>query len=462
MMYPRRDFFSGMALGVGSFLLAPLLQAVERQANGDAKAFPSRFVFLIVNSGIWPEAITPDEFKASGSNAVNASLLNASLPPSMKALEPYRKHLSIIQGLSGKMCQGGHTSQFGMLGVYYSQGEQSALSPLRATVDAELAKLYSAPFNHVGLAVRSYWGSPAFGGTMYPGISAIGPGKELPFQGSPDVAFEQLFGSAISATSGGDKKFQLQKNLLDFMIDDIKRIEKAIPSSERIKLDAYLNSFEELQFRQSKLAGMKYKIRGCAPQVTDKFTSKFEEVRQEAHCDLATAALIAGLTNCVTIRLDNANTIYSGLGLSSKNVHNLGHDESPDGKTQAQCRDLIRNHHSELMAAMAKKLMAVPEGGGSMLDNTMIIYLSDSSNKHHGDCLEWPYVILGGCSGKLKIPGRYIRYPKYGDQGCRTIGDWWTTLLNAHGNPIKYYGNEDLVLKANGNSHAGPITELLA
>ena len=296
---------------------------------------------------------------------------------------------------------------------------------------------------------------------MYPGISASAPGKELPFQGSPDLAFEQLFGSAVSASKDGEKRFKLKKNLFDFMIGDIKKIEKAVPSSEKIKLEAYLHAFEELQVRQSKLSGMKDKIKACAPQATDKFTSKLEEVRQEAHCDLATAALIAGLTNCVTIRLDSQMTVYKALGLS-KSLHPIGHGEGSDGKNESECRDLIRKHHSELMATMAKKLMAVPEGNGTMLDNTMIIYLSDSSNKHHGDCLEWPYVILGGCSGKLKIPGRYIRYPKYGDKGCRTIGDWWTTLLNAHGNTIKYYGNEDLVLKQNGNSHAGPLTELIA
>ena len=66
----------------------------------------------------------------------------------------------------------------------------------------------------------------------------------------------------------------------------------------------------------------------------------------------------------------------------------------------------------------------------------MIIYLSDSSNKHHGDCLEWPYIIVGGCSGKLNIPGRYIRYPKYGDKGCRTIGDWWTTPMATQSNTM--------------------------
>ena len=60
------------------------------------------------------------------------------------------------------------------------------------------------------------------------------------------------------------------------------------------------------------------------------------------HFDIATAALIGGLTNCVTIRLDNLSTIYKGLGLVKTN-HGIGHDES--SRTQDECRDLIRNHH---------------------------------------------------------------------------------------------------------------------
>lgn len=461
MTQSRRSILKGLSLGTGGLLLTPFLRQVELHAEGNVKNLPSRFVFVVKNSGIWPSAITPEEFVPSGSNAINSSLTQTALPPSMKPLEPFQNQLSIVQGLSGKMCRGGHTSNFGMLGVYMVGTETNPGNPLRATADAELAKLYPAPFNHVGLAVRADWGSNAYGGTMYPGISAVGPGKELPFQGSPDLAFEQLFGSAVSASKEGEKRFLLQKNLLDFMVEDIKKVEKAIPSTEKIKMDAYLNSFEELQVRHAKLAGMKSKIKDCAPRFTDKFTSLLEESRQEAHCDLAAAALIAGLTNCVTIRLDNANTVYKSLGLT-RNVHGIGHDEGSDGKNQSECRNIIRKHHMDLIASMAKKLKAVPEGNGNMLDNTMIIYLSDSSNKHHGDCLEWPYIIVGGCSGKLNIPGRYIRYPKYGDKGCRTIGDWWTTLLNAYGNPIKYYGNEDLELKQGGLSHAGPLAELIS
>ena len=89
------------------------------------------------------------------------------------------------------------------------------------------------PFNHVGLAIKGKALSKAYGGTMYPGITAVGPGQELPFQGSPDIAYEQLFGSAVSASKRGEKRFRLQKNLFDFMVDDIKKIKKAIPSSEQ-------------------------------------------------------------------------------------------------------------------------------------------------------------------------------------------------------------------------------------
>lgn len=452
----RRDILKGFSLGAGGFLLTPLLQQIQLQAAGNQQALPRRFVFVVKSSGIVPEGVTPKSLE--GDAAMNQSLEDVDLPASMAALAPYKDQLAIVQGLSGKMCRGGHSSWFGAMGVYMTGGEHERGTILRATADAELAKLSPAPFNHVGLAVRGPALSKSYGGVLYPGITAVAANKELPFQGSPDLAFEQLFGSAASASGQGQTRFRVQKNLLDFMVDDIKKVNQAIPAPEKGKLDAYLNAFEELQVRHSRLTAMKDKIKDNAPGFDDKFTSEVEEVRQEAHFDLATAALIAGLTNCVTIRLDNLSTVYSELGLSKHN-HGIGHNES--SRSQEECRNIIRQHHSTLLADMAGKLKAVPEGDGSMLDNTMIIFFSDAANKHHGDCLEWPYVVIGGCGGKLNIPGRYIRYPKYGEEGCRTIGNWWTTLLNAFGNPVEHYGNEDLVLKKNDTSYRGPLTELM-
>ncbi|MFT6181014.1 MAG: hypothetical protein ACJA1W_003370, partial [Akkermansiaceae bacterium] len=110
------------------------------------------------------------------------------------------------------------------------------------------------------------------------------------------------------------------------------------------------------------------------------------------------------------------------------------HNESCNGNDGLQSREIIRRHHFEILASLANKLKAVPEGDGKMLDNTIIIYISPSGNKHHGSLEEWPIVVLGGCRGKLKIPGRYLQFPAHGQKNHKTLGNWWTSVLNAYGN----------------------------
>ena len=69
--------------------------------------------------------------------------------------------------------------------------------------------------------------------TLYPGITAVGQDRELPFQASPDVAYDQLFGSAVSNSERAKLRYGLQSNLLDFMVDDIKTLNRALPSTEQ-------------------------------------------------------------------------------------------------------------------------------------------------------------------------------------------------------------------------------------
>lgn len=461
-MNNRRTFLKGLSLGAGGALLTPMLSNLAASQRSE---FPQRFVFVVKSSGIIPGRIEPDTLQPQLSDKsafVNASLANHKLPSELAPLEAFKDQLAIVQGLSGKMCKGGHSSWFGAMGVYKTGGEHSSGSILRATADAEIARLFPAPFQHVGLALRGKVMGSETEGTLYPGITASGQGRELPFQASPDIAYEQLFGSAVANSPIAKKRHDLQAKLLDFMVDDIKKLERTLPGGEREKMDHYLNAFEELQVRREKLAGMDDQIRDAAPPFEDRFVSKSPEVRQAAHLDIAAAALISGITNVVTMRLDNISTNYGGLGLSDKNVHGIGHGETTNGKSPEQARDIIRLHHMKLLADLARKLKAVPEGDGVMLDNTTIIYLSDSGNEHHGNLNEWPYLVIGGSGGRLKIAGRYIQYPEYGKAGHQTIGNWWTTLLNAFGNPIEHYGNLDLNLQKNGLPQRGPLTELMA
>ncbi|MDB4561331.1 DUF1552 domain-containing protein [bacterium] len=465
MTSTRRQFLRTTAGGSTGLLLQPMLQRFRLEAAGiERTKMPHRFVFVMKSSGIIPERLEPATLKntiGDRSGPVNESLVNHELPATLKPLEPFKDQVAIIQGLSGKMCRPGHSSWFGAMGVYKTGGEHNSGVLLRATADAELARLFPSPFQHVGLALRGKVMSKEIEGTLYPGITAVGPGRELPFQASPDVAYQQLFGSALSADEKSQLQYDLKSNLLDFMVRDIGKLNQALPSSEREKMGHYLNAFEELQLRRQRLASMSDQIRDSAPEFSQRFSAKQNTMRQQAHVDLTAAALISGITNVVTLRLDNISTSYAQLGLSEKTVHGIGHKEPCNGKSPEEARDIIRLHHMKLLADLAAQLKTVPEGDGSLLDNTSIIYLSDSGNEHHGNLNEWPFVVIGGNGGRLNIAGRYLQYPSYGNDGHRTIGNWWTTWLNAFGNPIEHYGNLDLAMQKNGMPQTGPLSELM-
>jgi hypothetical protein len=94
-----------------------------------------------------------------------------------------------------------------------------------------------------------------------------------------------------------------------------------------------------------------------------------------------------------------------------------------------------------------------------MLDNTVIIYLSDGAEGHHSRCWEWPMVVLGNIGGKLKT-GRYVDYPAYGYQGHRTTANMYVTLLQLAGSNRDSFGMPDPGLK-DFDQH-GPLVELLS
>jgi len=463
MSLPRRDVLKGMTLGAGSVLLSPILSKMQAFAAGQAIA-PKRFVFVVESNGVPPQQMClagmkrADREDKQGHPFVDESLADKQLPVSLEPVDRWKDRVTIVQGLSGRVCGGGHSNNFMALGAFgggrgNGNGESTKIND--ETVDGALSRQLPGIFPHIGIGM-----SKRIEDNVIYNISAIGPDRPLPTMVSPSFAYSNLFGSVAEGNSRD--LYAANANLLDFMRDDIRRVESRLAGQEREQLGAYLETYETLRNRQSRLNEVQHTLRERGPVASDKYTSAVEIDRLDAMFDIGACALICGLTNVLTISsaagIRDFDVTFTGLGLK-KDKHMIGHGSGDQGRTSFELYDMIRRWHFERIAEFMAKLERVPEGDGTMLDNTLIVYLSDGAEGHHSRCWEWPMVLLGNLGGRLRT-GRYIDYPSYGARGHRTISNMYTTWLQLAGSDREFFGQVDTNLA--GIETHGPLEELLA
>jgi hypothetical protein len=180
--------------------------------------------------------------------------------------------------------------------------------------------------------------------------------------------------------------------------------------------------------------------------------------------DILTAALITGLTNVVTYTIDELSTPIKGIKGNEGDhisIHELGHNGGYSGVPADQIREKIRVGHMEQVNAIIEKLKATPEGNGTMFDNTVVMYFPENGEGHHSHGTEAPFIILSGEKSNLDMAGRYIRLPYHATAGHKTIGNWYTTLLNAYGNPIEHYGDFDIETARKKIDQTGAIKQFM-
>jgi hypothetical protein len=462
--YKRREFLQNLSLGGGALAMAPFLESMRVHAAGDTESLPKRFVFVVKSSGLEkfnlvPQGLTNNYVdETSGEKLgnrsrregplVDVSLADHQLPEKLAALEEFKERLTIIQSLSGVGFRGNHTKGFGTLSLHDS--ETVAIAP---TLDCLLGlHLSQGPYPMYGMAMNGQllesanWPEDNY---CYPNLSAYGAAKPVAYQASPRKAYLELFGAAVASPEQLKKKLALGGNLLDFLTGDARRIEKELKGDEKDRFALYLDSFDSLRKIEEKKAALTDRIQQHAPELTERYDSRAPSARIESHFELASAALIAGLTNVITLRPDTLGVKYSELNLSNS-VHAIGHlqqNKASNGWTGHQARMEIEKLHLREIAKMAKRFASVPEGDGSMLDNTLIVYMSCSSGDHHCAGHDWPFVLLGGLGGKLRS-GRYLEFPNYGDIGHRTTGNLYLSLMQAAGMKTpETFGQPDAKLK---------------
>ena len=447
-MKSRRNFLKQSMLGAGAMALTPGLFA----ANPKGKA-PKRFIFIHKGNGLLPNTLVPSTLKGTElekekrKEAFEVSLKNHELPEWMGALSEHKENMTILQGLSGKMCTTGHHTWQSSLGVYKANERLSSIK--WATIDFELAKLFPSSLEHIELACFPSGGGNSRGNIngIEKGFSARGPQQPNYAFGSPKVAIEELFKSVLSDKQS-KIQYQLERRLLEFAATSEGAMAEELRGIEKAKVKNYSDSIENIRERNRKMDAMSDVIRKHAPRLDDKyFADDLNTVdRQIGHAEIALSTLISGMTNIVTLTADELGTVYTGVTDIEKenvNLHDVGHGK-PVGRFEAlQVREKVRRHHMNLIDRLVSRLKSVPEEGGTMFDNTMLLYFPDNGETHHSKGTEWPFIVMSGKNAKLDIAGKYIRLPHYGKEDHKTLGNWYTSILNAYGNPVEHYGAID-------------------
>ena len=461
-MYSRRQFLTKTSLGSSAAIFAPFFHSVAAHAAGDAAALPKRFVFVVKASGIDPQNFTPGGADyAASDKVVTTPWDDANLPETLEPLAAMKHRLSVVHGLSGTNFKGNHTSGYGTLSCHNSE-----LAPIAPTVDALLGLKHSTgPYPMFGMAtngtLRGQASVPS-DSYVFPNLSALKSGQGVAFQASPTKAFNELFGAAVMSQAQLNKDLSLNRNLMDFLKDDAKRVRSRLAADDRERFDGYIDTFDSLRRRDERKTALADRIKANAPEyVADKYTSMQHMDRMEAQFELGAAAIVAGLTNVITLRPDTLGALYGDLGFGALGLHAIGHGATlADGTTSAQMRQKVDAYHMGLLAKLAQRFESIPEGDGTMLDNTLIVYLSCAGGSHHGGNSNWPFLLLGGTGGSLKS-GSCIQYPEYKKDGHKMIGNIYQTIMAAGDLEIdETFGQLDPVLRDLDLS--GPLNELLA
>lgn len=463
-MATRRRFLQTSALGAGAVAVAHSLSRLLAAPTENES--PRRFIFIRKSNGIRPGEVALPSFSDQEKSLdakkqpFEADLDKHELPVWLRGLEGHKKHMTILQGLSCKMSENGHWSYSSVMGAYKS-GRNSLSGIKRATIDFELASLFPSPFGHVELSLTGNYSS--FRKGIVAGYSAPAPHQRNYCYADPQTAYNELFKS-VTDTGAVDSENQMLK----FLQDDESFKSQVLKGREKLKLSNHIRSIEAIRERNRQVAQLSGVIANHLPEI-DKIHANggpnaSTPEKQQAFTDILVAALITGLTNVVTYTIDELSTPIKGLPGNEGDhisIHELGHNGGYSGISAENIREKIRIGHVDQVATIIDRLRQVPEGKGNMFDNTMILYFPENGEGHHSHGTEAPFVIVAGDHCKLDIAGRYIRLPDHGTEGHKTIGNLYTTLLNAHGNPIEHYGDLDLEMSRRKLNQTGAIEQLM-
>ena len=425
---PRRTVLRGLGAAVALPLLDSMVPALTAQSK-TAAAPVRRFGIFYVPNGMSMPYWSP---KSEGSLE--------DLPPTLQSASAFKDKLLLCGGLNNEAANlvkvgGAHARTAGtfLTGVPFKHTSVYAETSMDQIAARELSKETQLASIELGIE-NAMLGSCGGASCAYTNTLAWRtPTTPLPIENDPRAVFESLFGTSGSTDPEARlARMQRDRSILDSVGDALNDLEVVIGTTDRAKLDEYLEAMRDIERRIAMAEQQNTRELPVVDQPVGVPADYAEHAK--LMMDLLALAYQTDLTRISTFMLarELSGRAYPEVGVSDSH-HPLSHHQEDAPKLERLHR--INEYHFQQFAYLVEKLAALDEGDGSMLDHTLLFYgtgISDS-NTHFYDDL--PIALVGGTKAGFK-GGRYVRYP----QGT-PLANLWVTILEKLGVPVEAFGD---------------------
>jgi hypothetical protein len=431
----RRMFIRGAGVSLALPFLESMVPA-QTPLQRTAATPKSRFGAIYIPHGSVIDKWKP---KTAGTNFEMTEIL--------KPLESYRDQLTIVSNLAHPSAYGGD----GSAGVHHARSsavylsgvhpESGAQASLGITADQVIAQRLGqdTPLPSLELSIESAGLNCGAGlSCAYRNTiawrSSLSP---LPMENNPQVVFERLFGDGTSEEKRKARREQSQ-SLLDSVLKQVQSFEKELPPIDRSRLDEYLTDIREIE-RRIQRASSQITSDLKVPQMPVGIPDNFED-HIKLMFDLQVLAWQADITRVTTFMMaqELSGAVYPASGIREA-FHNLSHHSHVRANMDKLA--VLNNYHVTTMRYLIDKLKATPDGDGTLLDHSLVLYGSGMGNSNQHDHEDLPIILIGGASGRLKGGRHHLLPPK------TTMSNLLLAVLDRFGARLEKFGDSTSMLE---------------
>jgi hypothetical protein len=400
-----------MLRGLGAAIALPVLEAMLPES---AFAAPSKYKPLAKSLGKQPRLICC--YVPNGTNVFQWMPKEAgtgyALSPTLEPLKELRSDFSVLTGLGHPHSQGGHSGADTWLTGADLKAVPGADYTNTVSIDQVIAEVHGKQTRFASLQLGDMSGTGSAGHSHT--LSFDRSGTPLPAENSPQRLFERLFvPENAKDRDAALRRFAEKKSILDSVLDDAKALNKKLGKSDQQKMDEYLGSVRQTEERVQRMVSWV----DVPKPVVDATNLQLNMQPMNGHdrpmwldvmLEISYLSFVTDTTRVITFEWSREAGGYGGGG---ENHHELSHHGGDKGNLDKLAN--IDKFHIERLARFMTFLKSTEEAGGSMLDNTMILYGSGMNSGETGDHSpkNLPLLVAGGKSFGLKH-GQHLAHDK--------------------------------------------------